>query len=169
MKFIIEWIFKLLIEKIKIDEGFNSFLKSRFEFYYKTESLKCFRIWGDAKRLHVGRNVFINDALINTVSGEVYVEDYVFFGHAVSLLTGTHDHKEKDAKRQTSVPSSGRDIRVCKGAWIGSNATVIGPARIGEYSVVAAGAVLIGDAEAYYLYGGIPAIKIKKITEQYYE
>ena len=166
MKLIIGWIFKLIVEKIKKDEKFDIFLKSRFEFYYKTESLKFFRIWGDATRLHVGENVQINDALINTVSGEVYVEDYVFFGHAVSLLTGTHDHKEKGAKRQTSVPSTGRDIRICKGAWIGSNATVIGPARIGEHSVIAAGAVLVGDAEAYCLYAGIPAIKIKRISEK---
>ncbi len=163
MKKIFQWLIKKIINKIIADKNFINFINTAFENYYKEESLRCIRIWGDDSRIHLGSCTQINNALINTVSGDVYISDYVFFGHSVSLLTGTHDHTKKNYNRQSSVPSTGRDIYIGKGVWIGSNATIIGPSQIGEHAVIAAGAVLIGDAEPCSLYAGIPAVKIKNI------
>lgn len=121
------------------------------------------RIFGDRGRLKIGQGVVLNDALINTSSGSVTLHDYVFFGHGVCLLTGTHDYQQTNLQRQVSVPQSGRNIAVGEGAWLGSNVTVLGPCSIGEHAVVAAGAVVIGDVPARSVYGGVPARHIKDI------
>lgn len=121
------------------------------------------RVFGGRERLKVGQGVVLNDALINTSSGSVSLHDHVFFGHSVSLLTGTHDYRRVSRERQTAVPDTGRDITVHEGAWLGSHVTVIGPSTIGAHSVVAAGSLVLGDVEPRALYAGCPARKIKSI------
>ena len=125
--------------------------------------LQVQRIFGDPARVTVGRDVILNDALINTSSGTVTLEDFVFCGHGVSLLTGTHDYRQVDHQRQAGVPGQGHDIVVGQGAWLGSNATLLGPCRIGRDAVIAAGAVVVGDIEAGSIYAGVPARRIASI------
>lgn len=123
------------------------------------------RIFGDRNRLSLGKNVVLNDALINTSSGLVTLQDFAFCGHGVCLLTGTHDYHQINLDRQTGIPQQGRDILIHEGAWLGSNVTVLGPCVIGAHSVVAAGSVVVHDVESYAIYAGVPARKIKIINE----
>ncbi|PZR99309.1 MAG: acetyltransferase, partial [Chloroflexi bacterium] len=48
------------------------------------------------------------------------IRDYVFFGHDVLLLTGTHDFRLKNAQRQANRPTTDRNIIIESGAWIAS-------------------------------------------------
>jgi acetyltransferase-like isoleucine patch superfamily enzyme len=115
-------------------------------------------IWDrSAARICIASNVVLNDALFNTESGSITIANDVFLGHGVSLLTGTHDHTQFGRARRAAVPRSGRDIIIDKGAWVASNATILGPCRIGEHAVVAAGAVVVEDVPAYAVVGGVPA------------
>jgi len=125
--------------------------------------LRMHRIFGDPSRVTMGQDVVLNDALINTSSGTVVLEDHAFCGHGVCLLTGHHDYAKTGYERQSAVPQQGRNIVVGSGAWIGSNATVIGPCTIGRDAVIAAGAVVTGPVEAGWVYGGVPARPIKRI------
>jgi acetyltransferase-like isoleucine patch superfamily enzyme len=88
--------------------------------------LYVYRVFGDRARLHMGSSVVVNDALFNTSSGSIFIEDFVFFGHGVSLLTGTHDYLKTNIDRHVAVPYDGRDIRLCEGVWLGSHVTVLG-------------------------------------------
>lgn len=81
----------------------------------------------------------------------------------MSLITGTHDHEQRLGERMNSIPASGRDIVIGRGVWIGSNAMVLGPCRIGDYAVVAAGAVVLAGTviEPGEMYAGVPARRVK--------
>jgi acetyltransferase-like isoleucine patch superfamily enzyme len=105
----------------------------------------------------------MNNAFINLISGEVIIEEDVFFGHHVTLLTGTHDYRKFGKERQRSGPSSGRDIIIKEGAWVASNVTILGPCTIGEHSVIAAGSVVTKDVPPYTIVAGSPARIIKEI------
>src|SRR4051794_17565674 len=48
-------------------------------------------VFGDRRRVTLGENVTLNDALLNVSSGDIRLEDNVFLGHRVMLLAGTHD------------------------------------------------------------------------------
>jgi acetyltransferase-like isoleucine patch superfamily enzyme len=122
------------------------------------------RVFGDPARLTMGREVILNDALVNTSSGRVSLEDYAFCGHGVCLLTGHHDYTKTGYARQAGVPQEGRDIVVGTGAWLGWNVTVLGPCSIGAHAVIAAGAVVSGVVEAGWIYGGVPARPIRRIA-----
>jgi len=125
--------------------------------------LQVQRVFGDPARLQLGQHVILNDALINTTSGQVQLGDYAFCGHAVSLLTGTHDFRKTGYMRQAGVPQEGRDIVIGPGVWLGSHVTVLGPCRIGANAVIAAGAVVTGEVEEASIYAGVPARRIAAI------
>lgn len=52
------------------------------------------------------------------------------------------------------------------GASIGANATIVCGITIGEYAMVAAGAVVTKDVKAFSLVAGIPAKEIGKVDQQ---
>jgi len=54
-------------------------------------------------------------------------------------------------------------ITIGNGVYIGSNVTILSGVNVSDLCVVAAGAVLTKDTESGYIYGGVPARKIKKI------
>jgi len=123
-------------------------------------------IWGDKQNLFVAKTAILNNALINLSSGKVTIEDYVFFGHNVSLLTGSHDYKKIGIERQMTATKSGQDIFIKKGAWIATNATILGPCTIGENSVVAACSLVNSDVPPFSIVAGIPA-KVVKYIDSY--
>ena len=88
-----------------------------------------------------------------------------FFGHGVSLLTGTHDPTVIGPERKHAIPREGRDIVVGEGAWIASNATVLGPCRIGAHAVVAAGSLVKDDVPEYTVVAGVPARPIRVLDK----
>jgi acetyltransferase-like isoleucine patch superfamily enzyme len=124
------------------------------------------RIYGDDPKLHLHPTAVVNDALFNLSSGEITVADYAFFGHAVAIPTGTHDITTFDRARQVAVPKSGRDVVIGRGAWVSTNALVLGPCRIGEHAVVAAASVVRADVPPYTVVGGMPARVLATIAER---
>lgn len=128
-----------------------------------SDPLRTYQVFTDPAKVHLHPTADVNNALLNVESGEITVEEYAFFGHNVCVLTGTHDIAARGLARQQAVPAAGRDVVVRTGAWVGSNATVLGPAVIGAHAVVAAGAVVTGDVPAYTVVAGVPARRIATV------
>ena len=122
-------------------------------------------VYGDRAKLHVHPTAVLNNALFNLSSGQITVEEYAFFGHNVSVLTGTHDVTKFDRARQIGVPKTGRDVVIERGAWVSSNALVLGPCRIGRHAVVAAASVVTEDVPPYAVVAGTPAKVIRTIPQ----
>lgn len=131
----------------------------------KTEDPSLFRplVYGDPARLHISPTAVVNNALFNLSSGEITVGDHAFFGHNVSVLTGTHDWTKFGAERQSAVPKSGRDVVIEEGVWVSSNAVIVAPCRIGANAVVGVGALCLGDVDPYTIVAGNPARVLRTI------
>jgi acetyltransferase-like isoleucine patch superfamily enzyme len=131
----------------------------------KTEDPALFRplVYGDPTRLHISPTAVVNNALFNLSSGEITVGEYAFFGHNVSILTGTHDWTTFGAQRQVAVPTSGRDVVIEEGVWVSSNAIVVAPCRIGAHAVVGVGSLVLRDVESYTIVAGNPARVLRTI------
>lgn len=123
-------------------------------------------VWGPPDRVHVADTAIVNDALLNTESGSITVDADAFFGHRVSVLTGTHDVSLRGLDRQRAVPPEGRDVHVEEGAWVGSGAILLGPCRIGAHAVVAAGAVVTGDVAPQTMVAGVPARLVRSLQDE---
>jgi len=119
---------------------------------------------GDPSRVSIASGVVLNDALLNCASGKIRIERHVFFGHGVTLLTGTHDYSRFGVERQQAFIASGKDIVIGEGAWVATNATIVGPCYVGMHAVVAAGAVVVADVPAYTVVAGVPARALSQIA-----
>lgn len=158
----IDRIFEIIFKKRII-----IFIDNNLDFLYKhhlqEKLLRQYLVFGNEKHLSIAPTAVVNNALFNLSSGRITIEEYAFFGHYVSLITGTHDYNKFGLERQQAIPSSGRDILIKQGVWISSNSTILGPCIIGENSVVASCSLVTADVEPYTLVAGIPARKIRTI------
>jgi acetyltransferase-like isoleucine patch superfamily enzyme len=114
-------------------------------------------VYPDPGRLQVDPTAVLNNALFNVSSGDITIGAYAFFGHNVSLLTGTHDFHTFGAERQLAVPKAGRDIVIAEGVWLSSNVIVVGPCTIGAHAVVGVASLVLHDVEPYTVVAGSPA------------
>lgn len=116
------------------------------------------------ERCNIGQNVVIASGVVlgngvkiqNNVSvyTGVICEDDVFLGPSC-VFTNVINPRSFISRKAEFRPT-----RVCHGATIGANATIICGHTIGAYALIGAGAVVTGDVPAYALVVGNPARQI---------
>lgn len=82
----------------------------------------------------------------------VRVEDDVFIAHGVMTINDLFP----PSRKRTGKTDEWKYTHIGKGSVIGSNATLL-PVKIGEYSIVGAGAVVTKDVLPYSIVAGNPA------------
>ena len=88
----------------------------------------------------------------------VTIEDEVFVGHGVMFVNDRYPRATNpDGSLQTESDWSILPTKVCRGASIGSNATILPNLTIGEHALVGAGAVVTRDVPAFAIVTGVPA------------
>ena len=106
-------------------------------------------------RVTFGKGVFINHSAILSASGGIEFEDGSMAAPGLRIATINHDMNE----RHTTYTYG--KVTVKRNAWLGMNVTICPGVTIGEYAVVAAGAVVTKDVPAYAVVGGVPAKVIR--------
>ncbi|MCC8094198.1 MAG: acyltransferase, partial [Tannerellaceae bacterium] len=94
---------------------------------------------------------------------EVIIEDDVLFAAFVHVTDHSHDYKRFGIPIKNQGVFSKGPVRIKKGAWLAFGCHVLSGVTIGEYSVVAANAVVTKDVPPYTVVAGNPA----KIVSQY--
>ena len=110
-----------------------------------------------ANKVTIGRNVKIQNNV--SIFDNVHLEDDVFCGPSM-VFTNVYNPRSF-IERKTEY----RDTLVKRGATLGANSTIICGVRIGEYSLVGAGAVINKDVKPYALMVGVPAKQIGWISK----
>jgi len=113
------------------------------------------------EKCSIGQNVNIGSKAVvgngvkvqNNVSiyDSVIIEDDVFCGPSCVFTNVMNPRAFVERKTEY------KETRIKKGASIGANATVVCGVTLGEYCLIAAGAVVTKDVPAYALMVGVPA------------
>ncbi|MDR2913718.1 MAG: N-acetyltransferase [Tannerella sp.] len=121
------------------------------------------------RNCNIGQNVVIAPEVVlgdnvkvqNNVSvyTGVTCEDDVFLGPSC-VFTNVINPRSAVSRRDEYMPT-----KVCRGASIGANATIICGCVIGAYAMIGAGAVVTKDIPAYALVVGNPARQIGWVSE----
>lgn len=98
--------------------------------------------------------------------GEVHIGDDSFMGPEVIVRTVSHafDRSDIPIRLQGSRPI--QPVWIGKDCWIGTRAILLPGVRIGDHSIVGAGAVVTKDVEPWAIVGGNPAklIRFRKVS-----
>ena len=111
-----------------------------------------------ASNVKIGNGVKIQNNV--SVYEGVELEDYVFCGPSM-VFTNDLTPRSKYPKGSERY----KKTLVKYGASIGANATIVCGNVIGEWAMIAAGAVVTKDVPAYALMGGIPVEQIGWVCE----
>jgi len=105
----------------------------------------------------VAKNVSFCDVFFQDYA-DIVIGEGTSFSYQCMVLTASHDF---EADFQTVIA---KPIIIGKNVWISSRVIILGGARIGDGSVIAAGSVVAGEIPAGVLACGVPARPIRKIS-----
>jgi UDP-2-acetamido-3-amino-2,3-dideoxy-glucuronate N-acetyltransferase len=107
------------------------------------------------KNAHVGSRCKISSHTF--ICEGVTIDDEVFVGHGVMFINDPHPRATSEGQLQTEADWAVVPTRVCRGASIGSGATILCGITIGEKAMVGAGAVVTRDVAPGETVVGVPA------------
>lgn len=115
------------------------------------------------KKFYIGRDSFIETDCI--------IGDHVIFGNKVAVV-GRYDHHYQQIGVPVRLASSIRDgdytwkgkeliTKIGNDVWVGYGVTIMQGVVVNDGAVIAAGSIVTKEVEAYSIYAGNPAKKIK--------
>ncbi len=114
------------------------------------------------KGLKMGNNSAIGDYAHFGAPGGIVIGDDVIMGSYISFHSENHNFKNPSKLiREQGVTSKG--IILGNNIWVGAKVTFLDGSKIGNNSVVAAGAVVNGEFPNNVVIGGVPAKILKHI------
>ncbi len=107
-------------------------------------------------KLDIGDHVWIGEKVWIDNLDDVIIEDNVCVSQGAMLLCGNHNYKKSSFDLMTGK------ITLKAGSWVGAQSTVCPGVTIGSHAVLSVGSVASSDLEAFFIYRGNPASKIKQ-------
>jgi len=118
------------------------------DFSYGPLNVMC---WNNPdEHLFIGRFV--------SVAGEVV---FLLGGNHDSHVPSTYPFDSLILRNREDVPATKGKIVVHDDVWIGQRAMILSGVDVGQGSIIAAGAVVVGDVEPYSIVAGNPARAVK--------
>jgi UDP-2-acetamido-3-amino-2,3-dideoxy-glucuronate N-acetyltransferase len=97
----------------------------------------------------------------------VAIEDDVFIGHGVMFINDVYPRATAaGGGLQTEADWKVEKTRICKGASVGSGATILCNITVGENAIVGAGSVVTKDVPANAIVAGNPAKFLRFVNEE---
>ncbi|MEO9209929.1 MAG: DapH/DapD/GlmU-related protein [Ginsengibacter sp.] len=153
----------------------------KIRFYFLTE-IK-WRKYSFGKNIYIGRFVYIWAKHTIKIGDNFYIGKFsqiecdVEIGHDVIIgnhvgMVGRYDHHYQQIGTSTRLSSQIRDsdykwkgitekIIIEDDVWIGFGSIILSGVKIGKGSIIAAGSVVTKNVQAFSIYAGVPAKKIR--------
>jgi len=97
----------------------------------------------------------------------VVIEDDVFIGHGVMFINDFYPRATAaGGGLQTEADWKVEKTRICRGASVGSGATILCNITVGENAIVGAGSVVTKDVPANAIVAGNPAKVLRFVNEE---
>jgi acetyltransferase-like isoleucine patch superfamily enzyme len=114
----------------------------------------------DDGRIEIGaRAQLLGDGAISSRM-RVTIEEHALLARGVTIVD--HQHRADDPDGPIALQGADRlaPVRICAGAWLGTNAIVMPGVTIGRNATVGAAAVVTRDVEPGAVVAGVPARRI---------
>lgn len=127
--------------------------KTRIRKWLYLTNIKKLRIW---KNCFINReNTFDNNALIT-----IWDDCSIWYGN--KFLTSSHYEKQNVNIKKLEFTTYSKEIQIGNNVWITSGCIILPWSIIEDDVIVASGAVVSWKLESWFVYGWIPAKKIRE-------
>lgn len=106
--------------------------------------------------LEIGNNVWIGENVWIDNLAKVTIKNNVCISQGAMLLCGNHNYTKSSFDLMVGA------IVLEEGAWVGAKSIVCPNVTLQSHSILAVGSVATKDLEAYSIYQGNPAIKVRE-------
>ena len=110
------------------------------------------------RRVFIGSEVHIDDAVPSSVT----LEDDVTVIGQTTILGHTYYPRHFHRLLGDEETREGLRTTIRRGAYLGWRSTILAGVTVGEYAIVAAGAVVVEDVPPYTMVAGVPARVIRE-------
>lgn len=142
---------------------FNYFdLKSKSKYVGDNVYVSKNIIIKNPSNLSVGSNFSIHEFSYIDAAGEIEIGNNVSIAHNCSLISFEHGWDDISIPIKYN-PTTLNKITIGNDVWLGCGVRILSGTVIEDRVIVAAGAVVKGHLESGYIYGGIPAKRLKKL------
>ena len=107
-------------------------------------------------KLEVGDHVWIGEEVWIDNLAKITLGNNACLSQGALLLCGNHNYKK------ASFDLLVREILLEEGAWVGAKALVCPGVRMASHSILTAGSTATNSLEAYWIYQGNPAQKLRQ-------
>lgn len=128
---------------------------------HKTAGVYCGTFFGSNK-VEIGERVFINVNCFIDGSDWVRLGKHVNIGPNVQIVTSTHKVGPPDHRCGDLISGP---VTIEEGCWIGASSIILPNVTVARGCVIAAGSVITKDTAANGLYAGVPAKRLKDLSE----
>ncbi|MNV28525.1 Galactoside O-acetyltransferase [compost metagenome] len=116
--------------------------------------------------LSIGDDTWIgHEVLLTGGRSSIHIGANCDIAPRVTFVCGSHEINPKGP--HVAGASFSSPIFIGDGSWVGAGATILGGTKIGERSIIAAGAVVRGEFPAECLIGGVPARVLRTSLLEY--
>ncbi len=112
-------------------------------------------------KIVIGENCFFNHNCCITSMNSINIGNDCMFANNVTIID--HDHSIFDNKISKNEYVTDK-ITIGDNVWCGANVVILKGVKIGNNSIIAAGAIVNNNIPDNEIWGGIPAKKIKDIN-----
>lgn len=120
---------------------------------------------GDYKNLYLHPNSEINKDCFLLAKDRIEIGENSTLAYGVTVLTSANPNGPKNELVKL-YPAMTAPVVIGANCWIGANATILPGVTIGDFSVVAAGAVVTKNVPSGVVVAGNPAVIKKRLTKQ---
>lgn len=113
------------------------------------------------KNTFVGENTHFNGINVRG-KGSVYIGNNFHSGKNILIVNTYHKYDFGDSIPYDSEVSISKKVTIEDNVWVGDRVIILGGVKIGEGSIIQAGAVVVKDIPKYSIAGGNPAKVFKK-------
>jgi putative colanic acid biosynthesis acetyltransferase WcaF len=106
-------------------------------------------------KLRIGNHCWIGEDVWIDNLDYVIIDDNVCISQGALLLCGNHNYKSPQFDLMIAP------IHLKEGSWVGAKSSVAPGVIVHSHAVLSMGSVATSDLEAYGIYSGNPAVKVK--------
>lgn len=136
------------------------------------EAIQNYRGQSFAPKISIGDRVSFSKDVHVTCIERIDIGNGVLFGSRVYVSDHNHGRYAGERQSHPAEPPAERELApggpviIEDNVWIGDNVVIVGPARIGAGTIVAANSVVKGDIPSSMMIAGAPAKPIKRFDPE---